>query len=104
MGSGNKPVAKIAAKRKDAERGEKAIGILALWPGQYGYRASLDQTVAKIVLTDGTEILPGRDSKHWLNVYVNEPIAKDRTREERQQEKRDEALVDRFGGDDDIPF
>lgn len=109
-GTNNKPLAKIVAKAKDAPRGTKAIPVLALWPGQYGVRASLESTVAKIVMADGTEILPGRDGKFWLNAWINEAIPKDQTREERDQAKKDEPLVDKYddyggaGGDDNIPF
>lgn len=106
MAGGTKPLAKIVAKLKDAPRGTKAVPLIAIWPGQYGHRASLESTVAKIVMADGTEILPGRDGKFWLNVFVNEPIAKDQTREEREQAKQDQDLVDKYGDADDsgIPF
>lgn len=104
-GSNNKPLAKIVAKPKDGPRGTKAVPVLALWPGQYGVRASLESTVAKIVMADGTEILGGRDGKFWLNAYINEPIPKDLSRDEREQAKKDEDLVDKYGGgDDSIPF
>lgn len=111
-GSRNKPVAKIGAKLRNAERGTKATPILAVWKGQYGYTVSVDtQTVDRIVLKDGTEIRGGgREGTHWLDLFAFEPLEKSATKAVREQAAKDDPLVDKYddyggaGGDDSIPF
>jgi hypothetical protein len=66
MTQGRKPDVTLTAKPKGGSNDDR-VQLIAGWNGQYGVNCKLGRDVAKIVLTDGTEIT---GDGHYLDLKV----------------------------------
>jgi hypothetical protein len=101
MTQGRKPDVTLTAKPKGGSNDDR-VQLIAGWNGQYGVNCKLGRDVAKIVLTDGTEIT---GDGHYLDLKVWTEIGGGREpRREEPPEYNEPPGVRDGGGFDDLPF